>query len=536
MVGILGNVTHYITGYSYSCSGRFFVKFRPQLEEFLSECHKLFEMTVYTHGTRKYAEGVCKIMDPDGKYFGKRIVSRTDHPDLGLEKSLARLFLEDWSMAVVLDDREDVWKGPQQTHLVCVKPYIYFNNPALGIKGKGGPAAAGEINNASGMLSTAPPLVKSGLEDSIANSTDSGEAAEKSGDSSDCGAAEESKQDVIAVTPLRLALQEQEERDAACLLRSYDILCIIHAKYFNLPMPANPRAPIIHSPASSTVEEMESAAEEPDSLRQTPSPSSGATLSVGNILTKMRLATLRGCVICFSGVIPISDPSPQSHYLWTMATRLGATVSLALNEHTTHLLTTGSETRKALECARRGNVYICHSDWLLNCHWHVRREPETAFLLAPPPVLPVKMYIPPPRSESPDSVAGSDNSVDGEKRDGGGSRKRGRELRPAFSRSNAGEFGVSYNTDSGSDSNSSSDDEGKMRYKVPRTGSKRVSSDESKASDSISGDSSSESESGDDDWLKEMEEEAMIDSVDTSLPTSNSAEIISDCKDDDEEE
>lgn len=35
-------------------------------------------MHVYTMGTRAYAEEVCKAIDPDGKFFGGRILSRDE--------------------------------------------------------------------------------------------------------------------------------------------------------------------------------------------------------------------------------------------------------------------------------------------------------------------------------------------------------------------------------------------------------------------------------------------------------------------------
>ena len=124
-------------------SHRYFVKLRPKLQYFLDELSPLYQMSIYTHGTRKYAEGTCKIMDPEGVYFGKRIVSRSDHPELGANKSLAQLLKTDWSMVLIYDDREDVWKGEQGEHLLCAKPFVHFDP-----QGKGG-----VVNNAPGVLS-----------------------------------------------------------------------------------------------------------------------------------------------------------------------------------------------------------------------------------------------------------------------------------------------------------------------------------------------------------------------------------------------
>lgn len=48
-------------------------------------------MHVYTMGTRAYAEKVCKAIDPGGKIFGRRILTRDEsgsecrHPHLHRE-------------------------------------------------------------------------------------------------------------------------------------------------------------------------------------------------------------------------------------------------------------------------------------------------------------------------------------------------------------------------------------------------------------------------------------------------------------------
>ena len=39
----------------------------------------LYEMHVYTMGTRSYAEAICNVVDPEGKFFGGRIISRDEN-------------------------------------------------------------------------------------------------------------------------------------------------------------------------------------------------------------------------------------------------------------------------------------------------------------------------------------------------------------------------------------------------------------------------------------------------------------------------
>jgi RNA polymerase II subunit A-like phosphatase len=93
-------------------------------------------------GTRAYAEEVCAAIDPDGKIFGGRVLSRdesgsTSHhlahtpyfcskATVGLtQKSLQRLFPCDTSMVVIIDDRADVWEwSPNLLKVVpCAFPF-----------------------------------------------------------------------------------------------------------------------------------------------------------------------------------------------------------------------------------------------------------------------------------------------------------------------------------------------------------------------------------------------------------------------------
>jgi RNA polymerase II subunit A-like phosphatase len=101
----------------------YYVKPRPGLQQFLAELAEKYEMYVYTMGTRSYAEGVCKLVDPQGNIFGARILSRDENGSL-LQKSLKKLFPMDTSMVVIIDDRADVWKW--SPNLLKVIPFDFF--------------------------------------------------------------------------------------------------------------------------------------------------------------------------------------------------------------------------------------------------------------------------------------------------------------------------------------------------------------------------------------------------------------------------
>jgi RNA polymerase II subunit A C-terminal domain phosphatase len=56
----------------------YFIKLRPGLSDFLEEVSKMYELHVYTMGTRSYANAVAKIVDPHKIYFGNRVLSRDE--------------------------------------------------------------------------------------------------------------------------------------------------------------------------------------------------------------------------------------------------------------------------------------------------------------------------------------------------------------------------------------------------------------------------------------------------------------------------
>ncbi|RHY05093.1 hypothetical protein DYB25_003337 [Aphanomyces astaci] len=97
------------------------LKLRPGLATFLSDLAAMYELCIYTHGTRKYAEKIADIIDPGRKLFGGRIISRSDTPDIG-HKDLKFLFPScDDSMIIILDDRIDVWRV-RMLPMLAVRP------------------------------------------------------------------------------------------------------------------------------------------------------------------------------------------------------------------------------------------------------------------------------------------------------------------------------------------------------------------------------------------------------------------------------
>ncbi len=403
------------------------MRLRPHLTHFLESCKSLFHMTIYTHGTRSYAEATAALIDPTGIYFGKRIVSRTDHPELGLEKCLSRLFLEDWSMAVVLDDRDDVWKKNQQSHVVCIRPYLFFHQFAARAK-------PNEVNNAPGLSSIESLLKKPPSHPDPSVHIPADEKA----------VTQEIPPPITIDQSVEIPKSDGIVEDDNSLLQSLETLKSVHSKYFELF----------------------------DQGEMIP--------NVGTILTTTRRSVLRGCHISFSGLLPPNLPNLDSHRLLVMAKSLGATVSLQLSPRTTHLLTISLETEKSRESMKLGNIYLCHPDWLLACHWHIKREDETPFLLTPITARPhIDIEEVQENLEEIKSPTTSNSSL----------------IKRPLHRSDAGEFGVNYNSESESEESSDSDSSLNRPKKMQRL----MKTDGEDKSDS--------SESGEDDWINGLEQE-----------------------------
>ncbi|ELA42600.1 FCP1-like phosphatase, phosphatase domain-containing protein [Vittaforma corneae ATCC 50505] len=102
-------------------STMFYVKLRPHLNRFLEKISKMFEIHIYTMGTREYVTEICKAIDPNGIYFGDRIVSRNENFN-ELKKSIERITCISRNV-VIIDDRADVWNYSK--NLVLIRPFWY---------------------------------------------------------------------------------------------------------------------------------------------------------------------------------------------------------------------------------------------------------------------------------------------------------------------------------------------------------------------------------------------------------------------------
>ncbi|XP_064204282.1 RNA polymerase II subunit A C-terminal domain phosphatase isoform X1 [Anguilla rostrata] len=100
-------------------------RLRPHCKDFLEKIAKLYELHVFTFGSRLYAHTIAGFLDPEKKLFSHRILSRDECIDpFSKTGNLRNLFPCGDSMVCIIDDREDVWKFAP--NLITVKKYTYF--------------------------------------------------------------------------------------------------------------------------------------------------------------------------------------------------------------------------------------------------------------------------------------------------------------------------------------------------------------------------------------------------------------------------
>ncbi|KIJ65044.1 hypothetical protein HYDPIDRAFT_27775 [Hydnomerulius pinastri MD-312] len=384
----------------------YYIKPRPGWQEFLHSLSTKYEMHVYTMGTRAYAEEVCAAIDPDGKVFGGRILSRDESGSL-TQKSLQRLFPCDTSMVVIIDDRADVWEW--SPNLIKVIPYDFF----VGI---------GDINSAFlPKVEPLAPAVHTPTPNKTTTPPDASTSVVPAESPSPLTQPEERERAEIEskamLTQNSLALEAQvEERPLAkkqeelqeasngpekpqsgndvltevtspatpeektknehlrkALLKNDDIelqrvgelLRGVHRRFFDSydhrsPEDKNRKRRL--SPGKS----------------QPPKP-----YDVTQIIPEMRLSTLDGVHILFSSVIPL-DTKPETTEIWKVAHMFGARCYTEITSRITHVVAAKHGTVKVDTARKRGGIKIVWLAWFTDSIALWRRQDETPYLLDDP--------------------------------------------------------------------------------------------------------------------------------------------------------
>ncbi|KAG2317807.1 hypothetical protein Bca4012_068753 [Brassica carinata] len=111
----------------YACSD-VLVKLRPFFDQFLREADGMFVMHVYTNLCRSDSRSMVRMLDPQGIFFGRRVIVHED--GLDHEHKTLGLVLAQQSGVVIVDWERRAWEPKDRRNLIQIKPYRYFKyNP-----------------------------------------------------------------------------------------------------------------------------------------------------------------------------------------------------------------------------------------------------------------------------------------------------------------------------------------------------------------------------------------------------------------------
>ncbi|XP_050522450.1 RNA polymerase II subunit A C-terminal domain phosphatase [Daktulosphaira vitifoliae] len=312
-------------------------RLRPGTYKFLSSISQLYELHICTFGARNYAHTITHILDPEGKLFSHRVLSRDEcfNPN-SKTGNLKGLFPCGDNMVCIIDDREDVWEYAQ--NLIHVKPYHFFQH-------------TGDIN--------APPNIQkfcdhnSKIENRIdfthlvqgitvkkvvkeKNDGPIEEGEVLSDDESKVLTIEsETESDLSKKNDVNEQVEVEEEDDY--LLYLEDILKNLHKEYFK--------------EYDERYKRQGSDIEVPD---------------MKHIIPSYRSKILEGMKLVFSGLVPTPVPLSESR-AYKVARSLGANVTDNLEPDTTHLVAVRQGTMKANSARKRPEIKIVTPEWLWLC-------------------------------------------------------------------------------------------------------------------------------------------------------------------------
>ncbi|KAJ9144703.1 FCP1-like phosphatase [Pleurostoma richardsiae] len=399
----------------------YYIKLRPGLIDFLDRISEMYELHVYTMGTRAYAQNIAKLVDPQQKLFGNRVISRDENGNM-TAKSLQRLFPVSTNMVVIIDDRADVWPR-NRPNLIKVTPYDFFKG-------------VGDINSSflpkrEGLL-TAPPetpvkngapansaLPNGGSKDGVASSKVSaleGLASMSSGDDAALLKlqAEEQERELEKQLKERPLLHMQERLDKEdeeaekggseesevqngeqatpthqqrhhLLLDDDDELLYLEQHLTNLheafyeaydaQRARQPHKPVSHRPAlpgrkrSNSIDDVED-------IDVTSVP------DVGEVLDRLKVKVLQGSTIVLSGLVPLGVDVLKSE-IGMQAMSFGAQVHTRISKRTTHLVISSNRprTQKVRQAAKIPSIKIVNQNWLADCLSRWLKLDETPYLV-----------------------------------------------------------------------------------------------------------------------------------------------------------
>uniref|UniRef100_A0AC34FV86 RNA polymerase II subunit A C-terminal domain phosphatase n=1 Tax=Panagrolaimus sp. ES5 TaxID=591445 RepID=A0AC34FV86_9BILA len=270
--------------FRFQCQdGLYYTKLRPHTREFLENMNRLYEMHIISFGQRYYAHQIAKFLDPDGKLFSQRIMSRDELTSVRHKtNNIPALFPcpDQRKLIVIIDDRDDVWEYSES--LVRIRPYKFFSD-------------VDDIN--------APPTAPRGSVKKLEV-----EEAAKGKEPDEGSKAEVEKREV---TPPPLTPSPTIPEDSDDVLEDVErVLTEVHRAFF----------------------------EHYDKTKE--------VTDICAIVSYMRKQVLKNEIICLSGIVPIGYPKKRS-LVYRLCEQFGATVADEIDENTTVLIAARPSTEYA---------------------------------------------------------------------------------------------------------------------------------------------------------------------------------------------
>lgn len=354
----------------------YYIKMRPGLEDFLKKISTMYELHVYTMGTRAYAQNVARIVDPEKKLFGNRVISRDENGNM-YAKSLQRLFPVSTKMVVIIDDRADVWPR-NRPNLIKVSPYDFFKGIGdinSGFLPKQQDLLTSSAATTNGGLARIAPAPAPDKEDSTTVEPPLEKALEEQ---------EKTLEKQIKDRPLQ-ALQEQQDKQDEEAERASATPENDNTESTTPPPPYHR-----HQVLQDDDRELVFLEDHLTSLHKSffdayeqnsSSPSSLETQSipdVGTILTNLKSRALSGCKIVLSGIVPIGMDVYRSE-IGIQVASFGAELRSSVTRDVTHLVVSSQRprTKKVRQAIRfLPKIKIVNQDWLAACfsEWKVVDE------------------------------------------------------------------------------------------------------------------------------------------------------------------
>ncbi|GBN21801.1 RNA polymerase II subunit A C-terminal domain phosphatase [Araneus ventricosus] len=373
---------------------------RPGTLTFLENISKYCELHICTFGARLYAHKIAQILDPDGKLFSHRILSRDECFDATSKTgNLKALFPRGDDMVCIIDDREDVWNfAPNVIH---VKPYSYFRNtgdinapppPPPPPNPKEAQSSQPTVNTPSSpaenslpKADASPPPDKNGedLKDSTKEETAKDPATTSGSDSSTSNEVAdlkppESDSKVDCSEPDKL----QEKNGNTKTDSSENVANSKTSETNNAYVNAHNSDDYLLYLEEIIINVHKSYYEIYDKMKK---EGKKGIPDMKVVVPYVRSKVLKGVRIVFSSVIP-TNCVPESHHLWTLAESLGAQVSRELNfdrkQRTTHVVASKQGTAKVNAAKRHKGIHVVSLDWLLCCAERWEHADERLFPLA----------------------------------------------------------------------------------------------------------------------------------------------------------